>query len=937
MSNKIDYSKFDLELYASKFAQIDPDKSKNGDAWFNCCFHEERTASLHVSGKSVFYCQGCNTSGGIRDFVKKANNLTNEAEVSKIIREFSGEESVALVIEKNTTKFYEPVYEAKYEWNNGHVVKYRLPNKEFRWANYNGEDWYNGIGYHDIGLYMPSGVAETIIIAEGEKDADAVCELGFIGVSVPNGGHTWNVEYIDDLEGVENVLILADKDYNGTGEMQASALKTHLIRAGFKVQLVMADEFTPATKEGFDFYDVVESIGPEKATELMNVFLQGEFTDVTWNEDTGEIIEVVEAEVIEDSGMGEDFDNLIEKAVNESNDMGMISPATTLELRDYAKSSGLGITYINKYIKSEIDSQKVAYVSEIENNVMEVAELGMNVDIKGSGYVVDSDSSIYDEESGNVVLGHFLAFGGIVIDAEAEQDNDVKVLLLYNTPQNLSTIKTMVVPKRQLSSSTDIINLLSGYNINVTQVNGLNVVKYLQDSQDHFKEDTRIMRGLSRFGWFEDNLMPYEQQKSQIVYGETVSQSIIDKLVMKQGSREKSLELMKMVAQYSEVNAVILGAAVGSLLLSYMNDGGNQSFALNVWNETSTGKSVTCQAVASLFGYPYKDGGWWGDGNATMNSDINHNSMLGNLPNFIDDPARNRGYDSNAKRDYVFAATSGQGRGRMKRDGMTAQKQRTWCNIMIMTNETMFIDESIEDGGARARCLEVSFDKPLDRDTVLEWIDIMGSNYGHFAVEIADRIKHLGKFVLDGELKSYTRWFNNNGVDGKRAVNAAYIVVGLNIIDEMLKLDAKNPDEWLVKQIRGSGELSDGARAYAKLIRRIEVSEKIYQQMYDRNEVFVGSFGYSEDKRKVVNLPAKTVQQYAKEEGFNANSLITWSYMNGKMVSQYDNNDKPRQVLIANKETSLEVVQVYYDWNCRQVHQDLDDMVFQPVVKVEEV
>ena len=132
-----------------------------------------------------------------------------------------------------------------------------------------------------------------------------------------------------------------------------------------------------------------------------------------------------------------------------------------------------------------------------------------------------------------------------------------------------------------------------------------------------------------------------------------------------------------------------------------------------------------------------------------------------------------------------------------------------------------------------------------------------------------------------------------------------------------------DPREWFIKQIKGSGELSPGARAYDKLIARAQVSENVYRNIEDRNGVFIGSFGYSESGSKVINLAVRTIQQYGEEDKYNYAELIHWGYANNKMVSRYNENDNPTGIIISNGVTEIKVVQVYYDWQGAQYFNDI--------------
>lgn len=939
-NNKIDFKKFDLEAYVSEFATLDSRRSINGDSWFLCPFHDEKTASFHVTDKQVYMCHGCGVSGGIIDFVKEINKI-NTKQALKIIASKSGQEDVTLNIEKEPPKefFAPPSYQAVYTYNGGFVLKYRL-DKGYVWANFKDDKWWVGTGDYDVELYAPNGLEGTVVLAEGEKDADTLCEMGFNGASSPNGTYKWKDSYTEQLKNADRIVLLNDEDYIGIASSQK--VQSILKKAGYETKRISPFEILDTGVKGYDISDVAQDYGFEETKLALNHLInKEEGWNVLWNEEgqdnNKETVEkgVVDVEVVQESGLGEDYDNLIERAVQEELSQGMVSELTEIEIRTKAKELGLTASFIKKRIKNELSLRKTPNVdTPLESKVMKLDDLDLNIDISGSGYVIEPETSAILNENGDEIIGHFLGFAGVVIDAEASQDTNVKIALAYNTPQNLSKLQLVVVPKKLMATSLDMIKVLSGYNINVTQANGLAVVQYLQDIQNFFKERTVTMKSLSRFGWFDNRLLPYEQEDSGVIFDSTVAQPTADKLLAKKGDREKSLELIQDVVSNSEVGATMVGAAVGSLVLSYINDGGNQSFALNVWAGTGTGKTVTAQAVASIFGYPFKDG-FWADGNATMNKDIYQNSLLCNLPTFIDDPALNRGYDSFQKRDYIYAVTSGQGRGRMQRSGDVAQDVREWCNVMIMTNETPFIDDNIADGGARSRCLEVNFDKKLERERIERWIDLMTNNYGHFAPEIAKEIREIGKYKLEEYIKNYIRWFNKNGVMDKRGYNAAVIMVGLNLVSNLLNLQFGDVQEWLAQQIRSTGTLSDGERAYHKLLRVIDVSIETYRGIYDRDDRYIASFGYDAVGRKVINFPIQTLARYSVQENFNTAILVDWLYKNGKAYASYDENNAAQLIEVANNDATAKVVQVYYNWEGNQSKNEVSHRIYETVKKDE--
>lgn len=65
----------------------------------------------------------------------------------------------------------------------------------------------------------------TICIAEGEKDADTLCRLGFLGVSAQESSR-WDDEYTEQIKNCHQILIFTDND--STGAKYANSIIAHL-------------------------------------------------------------------------------------------------------------------------------------------------------------------------------------------------------------------------------------------------------------------------------------------------------------------------------------------------------------------------------------------------------------------------------------------------------------------------------------------------------------------------------------------------------------------------------------------------------------------------------------------------------------------------------------------------------------------------------------
>jgi hypothetical protein len=62
-----------------------------------------------------------------------------------------------------------------------------------------------------------------VYLVEGEKDADAVHQLGLCATTNPHGAGTWSPEYSEMLRGASNIIIVADNDKPGQEHARAVA------------------------------------------------------------------------------------------------------------------------------------------------------------------------------------------------------------------------------------------------------------------------------------------------------------------------------------------------------------------------------------------------------------------------------------------------------------------------------------------------------------------------------------------------------------------------------------------------------------------------------------------------------------------------------------------------------------------------------------------
>lgn len=227
-------------------------KQQNGNQWMaRCPCHDDRKQSLSIGrGEKgvVLKCQaGCDTHDILDRIGLKPRDL-----------------------------FYEPPQKAKerpalvatYQYQNG-VQKLRFEPKDFRWRRPNGKGgWiWNRQGVPHS-LYIAGELAQVVVVAEGEKDADNLHRLGFDAVSGEDGAGAgkWRKEYTEQLKGL-TVCIFQDNDEIGRAYAQeiAAALKG----AALGVRVLDLSKVWPEIPEHGDVSDLISAFGDEKACALM--------------------------------------------------------------------------------------------------------------------------------------------------------------------------------------------------------------------------------------------------------------------------------------------------------------------------------------------------------------------------------------------------------------------------------------------------------------------------------------------------------------------------------------------------------------------------------------------------------------------------------------------------------------------------------------------
>lgn len=152
----------------------------------------------------------------------------------------------------------EPVLEKLYVYRrkNGeaYAFKMRLNPKDFRRHKIDGDKIKSNWSGIDMDPYNwdkaceAAAAGRVIIVVEGEKDSDNICEnLGYVAISAGGVSDKWEERWNADLKGAKGIIVIADNDLvkgntKEPGLVKANTLCQQLKEAGFPVKLLMFEK-----------------------------------------------------------------------------------------------------------------------------------------------------------------------------------------------------------------------------------------------------------------------------------------------------------------------------------------------------------------------------------------------------------------------------------------------------------------------------------------------------------------------------------------------------------------------------------------------------------------------------------------------------------------------------------------------------------------------
>jgi hypothetical protein len=245
------------------------------------------------------------------------------------------------------------------------------------------------------------------------------------------------------------------------------------------------------------------------------------------------------------------------------------------------------------------------------------------------------------------------------------------------------------------------------------------------------------------------------------------------------------------VAADRPVARLAVYAALASAILPWTTDRG---CVLDIWGETSIGKTTALNLAASVWGQPRGMVGKWA---STLTYRERSASLLSCLPLLLDDTRQIPPKEREQIGQTVYQLADGQGKGR----GFTfgAQVRAVWCSFTISTGESPLLGTS-QDEGARARCLSVEGAPFGDRAQASTVGRATERHYGHLGAAFVDAALAVGRDWINAQWEARdAAWAEalsaHGGLASRLAAHIAAIEVAAYLAHRQCGLPFGSDDE----------------------------------------------------------------------------------------------------------------------------------------------
>lgn len=351
------------------------------------------------------------------------------------------------------------------------------------------------------------------------------------------------------------------------------------------------------------------------------------------------------------------------------------------------------------------------------------------------GYVQTEDGSVWyhppvTDESKKAAKPVRIS-NSLIRITEIRENVDTGQITLLISFEYLGRNRTTHILRSHMSNSRQLVSALAGEGAPVTSNNARHVLAYLEAyehafaaSITHKKVTSRLGRGGDDGPFFLPGLIP-AVEFAPLGSGDA---SLIRAYSSRRGSLHGWAEVMRVLE--NETLIIPQVAVIAALVPPLQRRLQIPNFILDLYGNTSTGKSTTLKLAASVYGKPQDPDAlimqWMG----TQSAIEQVAGMCGELPIFLDDAQH---CPAEVKRSVVYMIANG--RGKVRSGGRAGVLEvPTWNTVALSTSEEP-LHESSPHEGARGRILSVGGATPPFRQSsamlVRSLEQAVANNHGH--------------------------------------------------------------------------------------------------------------------------------------------------------------------------------------------------------------
>lgn len=523
------------------------------------------------------------------------------------------------------------------------------------------------------------------------------------------------------------------------------------------------------------------------------------------------------------------------------------------DLKQQAKDQGLSIRDFNAQVK--LVQEDLNKPVKHETDTTNLPEYIINF---GEYYYLDGERIMTQFGRLEIeVCSHLIFPAEILTDINTGEE---KVRLSF---KRYGKWQDLIVPRYDIATAKNIIKL-SNQGIMVNDENARYLIKFLADIET--KNELTISHNFttSKLGYTDYGFVPFIDN---VVYsGSSPTNERVFSLMQEHGDQSKWLEAQKQILKY-KIPKIMIASAYASLLTNTFEF---NPFVVHLWGDTGKGKSMAVLSAASIYGYPDIKNGIVRTGNTTANGIEPIMDFYNNCTVYFDELST---MSQDAIEKLIYAATQGQGKGRMTRTGKGA-KTYTWNNIAVFNAEFPIINNKTK-GGAANRIISIHATGNIFGDTNLpELASTFKNNYGF-------GIKKFVKLLEDKTIQNQAIELRNiyyskliDYTEDKQANSmaillTAYELARVYIYESKDKLTVEDVKEW----IQSKDDINQSMRAYNSFLDFVDANYKYF----DDSDTNYSKWGFIKEVngKTRINVFRAVLTEFCDKNNINETQLLS--------------------------------------------------------------